>query len=184
MDSIKLMMEEHQNILRMLTLVRKACYGLLKGEEINYQDFYKMIDFIRNYADAHHHGKEENFLFNEMVKHLGPAGEKLINHGMLVEHDHGRLLIRDLEDALESLKAGKEESILDVIANAVGYSNHLTRHIEKEDAVVYTFAKRELSEDILEKVNQKTQEFETSPEGEESRIKHLEILVELEKKYL
>ena len=168
MDSIKLMMEEHQNILRMLTLVRKACYGLLKGEEINYQDFYKMIDFIRNYADAHHHGKEENFLFNEMVKHLGPAGEKLINHGMLVEHDHGRLLIRDLENALESLKAGKEESILDVIANAVGYSNHLTRHIEKEDAVVYTFAKRELSEDILEKVNQKLKNLRLALKGKKA----------------
>ncbi len=46
MDSIKLMMEEHQYILRMLAVVRNACYGILKGSEINYEDFDKMIDFI------------------------------------------------------------------------------------------------------------------------------------------
>ena len=57
MNSIKLMMEEHQYILRMLEVVRKACYGVLKGENICYEDFDLMIDFIRNYADAHHHGK-------------------------------------------------------------------------------------------------------------------------------
>ncbi len=184
MDSIKLMMEEHQNILRMIALVRKACYGLLKGDEVNYQDFNKMIDFIRGYADDHHHGKEENFLFNEMANHLGLAGNKLINHGMLVEHDHGRLLTRDLEIALESLKNGKEESKLDIIANAVGYCNYLTRHIEKEDAVVYTFALRELSEDILKKVNQKTKDFENSSERIKNRNKYLEMLESLEEKYM
>ena len=65
MDSVKLMMEEHQNILRMLEVVRNACYGIYKGEDICYEDFAKMIDFIRNYADNHHHGKEENYCLIE-----------------------------------------------------------------------------------------------------------------------
>ena len=72
MDSIEIMMAEHRLIERMLKVMRKACYGIMQGEEINYNDFEMMIDFVRNYADAHHHGKEEKFLFNEMVTHLGP----------------------------------------------------------------------------------------------------------------
>ena len=184
MNSIKLMMEEHQNILKMIAVVRKACYQILDGEVINYQDFANMIDFIRTYADDHHHGKEEKFLFNEMVDHLGPAGNKLITHGMLVEHDHGRLLIRDLEEALERVKAGNEESRLDVIANAIGYGNYLTRHIAKEDEIVYTFAERELSQEILDKVNQKTKDFENSSQGHYNRTKYLELLKSLEEKYL
>jgi hemerythrin-like domain-containing protein len=105
------MMEEHQYILRMLSVVRKACYKILQGEEVNYTDFDLMIDFIRSYADAHHHGKEEKLLFNEMAEHLGPAGNKLITHGMLVEHDLGRLFIGDLKEALNRVKNGDDESI-------------------------------------------------------------------------
>ena len=93
-----------------------------------------MIDFIRNFADAHHHGKEEKLLFHEMVTHLGPLGNKLITHGMLVEHDSGRLFIKELEEALQRVKSGDEMSKLDVIANAISYTHLLRRHIEKENS--------------------------------------------------
>ncbi len=183
MDSVKLMMGEHQNILRMLEVVRNACYGIYKGEDICYEDFAKMIDFIRNYADNHHHGKEEKLLFNRMVEHLGPVGTKLITHGMMVEHDFGRLYIRELEEALEEVKKGDDTRIIDVIANAVGYTNLLKRHIQKEDTVVYSFATRQLSKEIIDQVNQETADFEAEADKNGTRTHYLDILEELEKKY-
>lgn len=183
MNSIKLMMEEHKYILRMLAIVRKACYGVLKGEAIHYEDFDKMIDFIRNYADAHHHGKEEKLLFHEMVTHLGPLGNKLVTHGMLVEHDSGRLFISELRDALDRVNKGDDESRLDVIANAISYTHLLQRHIGKEDTVVYTFAERQLSADILDKVNQETVQFEQEAEQQGIQKKYQDLVVELEQKY-
>jgi hemerythrin-like domain-containing protein len=176
-------MEEHQYILRMLTVIRKACYEILQGKDINYDDFEQMIDFIRSYADAHHHGKEEKLLFNEMTEHLGPIGNKLITHGMLVEHDFGRLFIRELKDSLDRVKAGDDESRLDIIANAIGYTQLLHRHIEKEDTVVYTFAKRQLSEDILTKVNQETIEFEKAARSQGTQNYYQEMVEALELKY-
>ncbi|MDF2485459.1 MAG: hypothetical protein K0R46_1627 [Herbinix sp.] len=183
MDSIKLMMEEHQYILRTLAVVRRACYGILQGEEINYNDFDQMIDFIRSYADAHHHGKEEKLLFNEMVTHLGPLGNKLITHGMLVEHDSGRLFIQELKEALDKVKAGDEESKLDVIANAISYTHLLKRHIEKEDSVVYTFAQRQLSAEIMDKVNQETADFEKAALEKDTKNYYEQLVVKLEEKY-
>lgn len=183
MDSIRLMMEEHQYILRMLEVVRKACYQVLQGNEINYEDFHKIIDFIRNYADAHHHGKEEKFLFNEMVTHLGPLGNKLITHGMLVEHDYGRLYIQELNDALIRVKDGDEMSKLDVIANAISYTHLLKRHISKEDSVVYTFAERQLSAEILEKVNRDSVAFEEAATEKGTQKYYQKLVAELEKKY-
>ncbi len=183
MDSIKLMMEEHQYILRMLAVVRKACYGILKGEEINYEDFDQMIDFIRSYADAHHHGKEEKILFHEMVTHLGALGNKLITHGMLVEHDSGRLFIQELRDALARVKSGDDESRLDVIANAISYSHLLKRHIEKEDTVVYTFAQRQLSPDIIHQVNQDTVEFEKAALEKDTKNYYEQLVAKMEEKY-
>jgi len=183
MDSIKLMMEEHQNILRMLAVVRNACYKVMKGEDINYEDFDLMIDFIRQYADNHHHGKEEKFLFNEMVNNLGPIGNKLITHGMLVEHDFGRLYISELKEALGRVKNGDDESRLDVIANAIGYTHLLKRHIEKEDGVVYSLAQRQLPKEILDEVDKKATEFENNARASGIQNRYLSILADLEKKY-
>lgn len=184
MDSIQLMMEEHQYILRMLTVVRKACFRVFQGEEVCYEDFDLMIDFIRNYADAHHHGKEEKLLFNEMVEHLGSLGNKLITHGMLVEHDFGRLYIQELKAAMDRVREGDEESKLDIIANAIGYTHLLKRHIDKEDSVVYSFAQRQLSTDIINQVNQKTEEFEKTAQENGTQEHYKSLLTALEKKYL
>jgi len=183
MDSIRLMMEEHQYILRMLAVVRKACFVVLQGEEINYEDFNQMIDFIRNYADAHHHGKEEKILFQEMVNNLGPLGNKLITNGMLVEHDLGRLFIQELKEALLRVKDGDEVSKLDVIANAISYTHLLKRHISKEDSVVYTFAERQLSAEILEKVNLETEDFEKAALISGTQKYYQDMVTLLEQKY-
>ncbi|MDV3425834.1 MAG: hemerythrin domain-containing protein [Bacillota bacterium] len=183
MDGIALMIEEHKNIKRMLSVIRKACLGIMNGNEIDYTDFETMIDFVRNYADKHHHGKEEKFLFNKMADELGAAAEKLVKFGMLVEHDLGRFYIRELEEALDKVKSGDEESKLDVIADAVSYTHLLNRHIDKEDNVVYSFARRELRKETLIKVNEESEKFE-----EEMRIagvqdKYIKLLEQLEQKY-
>ncbi|MDU5105356.1 hemerythrin domain-containing protein [Clostridium sp.] len=181
MDAIKLMMEEHENIKTMLKIVRKASYSILEGKDVNYEDFNKMIQFIRNYADSHHHKKEEIMLFNRMVDEIGETAEKVVKYGMLVEHDLGRLYISSLSEALESLKKGNEEAKLDIVANAVSYTNLLERHIHKEDNVIYKFAQRELKEDTMNLINSECVNFEN--EFNDVKDKNLYILEELKNKY-
>ena len=181
MNAIEIMMEEHQYILRMLKVVRKACYKVLQGSEIDYEDFNLIIDFIRNYADGHHHNKEEIMLFNRMVENLGALGEKTIKYGMLVEHDLGRLYVNNLVTALEKTKEGNEEAKLDVIANAISYTDLLNRHIDKEDNVIYKFAQRELKNDILELVDMECVDYEKN--NTHVKDENILILERLEKKY-
>ncbi len=184
MDSIELMIKEHDNILRMLKVVRKACFGVFKGQDINYDDFNKMIDFIKVYADSHHHGKEEKFLFKEMQNNLGKLAENLITHGMLVEHDYGRFYIRELTEALKRVKGGDEESKLDVISNAIGYTALLERHIAKENNAVYSFGVKNLSKEIIDQVNSKSEEFEKKAQEKGTQKYYLDLLYELEEKYM
>lgn len=179
MNAIELMMDEHKYIKRMLKVVRSACLDILNGKDINYDEFYLMIDFIKNYADSHHHKKEEVILFNRMVDNIGSTAEKVIKHGMLVEHDLGRLYIRSLDEALQSVREGNTDAKLDVIANAISYTHLLERHIEKEDNVIYKFALRELAEDIISDVNKDCVEFEKS--NEHIKEKYLSILENIEK---
>ncbi len=184
MDGIELMVQEHLVIKRVLKVVRNIAYKILQGEEICYDDFEKIIDFIRNFADSHHHAKEEKFLFNKMMDELGEVAVKLVRHGMLVEHDLGRLYIQQLEEALAKVKAGDDFEKINVIANAVGYTNLLERHIDKEDGVVYTFAKKQLKAEVLDVINGECEAFEDKCKADGIQDKYIRIVEHLEGKYL
>lgn len=184
MDAINLMMEEHNNIKRILLVVRKASVKVMDTSEIDYEDFNKMISFIRNYADAHHHGKEEKMLFNRMIDEIGGVAEPLVKYGMLAEHDLGRLFIKELEGALTKVKNGDKEAKVDVIANAVSYTHLLERHIDKEDKVAYTFARRGLSENTIKEINEQCEIFEKEAEEKQTQREYMKILEGLENKYI
>ncbi len=180
MDCMELMVEEHKAAKRMLAVIRRYCYKILKNEEIEYQDFFIIIDFVRNYVDGHHHGKEEKLLFNQMRDKLGPIGQKLITHGMLVEHDLGRLHIQELETAVNKVIEGDEEAKLDLIANAISYCHLLNRHIDKEDEVVYKYAANNLDQETLDQINRQCEDFEQNATRQQVQQKYMNILQELE----
>lgn len=182
MSGIDLLIKEHKFVSRMLVIMRKACLNFMNNKEIDYDDFNKMISFIKNFADNHHHKKEEIFLFNKMVEHLGETGKNIITHGMLVEHDMGRNYIRNLEEALNKYKDGDKEAGLDIIANAISYTTLLENHIHKEDNVIFNFAKRSLKEDILEVVDKEC--FEYEEKNSSTREENIGILKSLEEKYI
>ncbi len=184
MYSIELMVKEHDNILKLLEVIRNACCEIVNGAEVNIEDFEKMIQFARNYADKHHHGKEEVILFAKMTENLGVLAEKLVNHGMLVEHDFGRLFISDFETALYKYRDNPQTiHKVGIIAGAVGYANHLTRHIEKENNAVFKFAEKNLPPEVLESVDELVRGFEKEAEENAVQEKYLGILDELVKKY-
>ncbi|MCX7711093.1 MAG: hemerythrin domain-containing protein [Clostridia bacterium] len=182
MNCIDLMVEEHVHIKRMLAVIRKYCYKILKGEKVQYEDFFKIIDFVRNYADKHHHGKEESMLFNRMMEELGPTAEKLVRHGMNVEHDLGRLHMQELEAAVKRVLDGDDEARLDVIANAISYTHLLHRHIAKEDDVVYKYAERSLSKETLDRIDLEGEKFEKDAKAEGIQDRYLAMVDEFEAK--
>ncbi len=81
MNAIDLMVEEHKLIKRMLAVTRKFSIKVLNNEEVDYNDFNKVIDFVRNFADKHHHSKEEVILFKKMGEVLGETNSKWTYYG-------------------------------------------------------------------------------------------------------
>lgn len=184
MYSVELMVAEHENILKLIAVMRKACCGILEGQAVDDGDFRKMISFARNYADKHHHGKEEQILFAEMSQKLGRIGENLIQHGMLVEHDLGRLFISELEAALNRHRDDPQTvHKLDILTGAGGYAGLLQRHIDKENQVIYTYAQKNLPQDILQSVDERVRQFETDAAANRTQDTYLQTLRELAEKY-
>ena len=183
--SIDLMVQEHANISRMLEVIRQASIGILEGKPVEVDDFREMVDFIRNYADRHHHGKEEKFLFPVMVQKLGRVADNLVTHGMLVEHDLGRDHVMSLATALDDYeKDPKTEYKLDILTEAMGYARLMKRHVEKENNVVYTFAENQLAAEDLAAIDAKSRKFEEEEKAKGVQDHYLAILEKMEKKYL
>lgn len=181
MNSINTMINEHKNIKRMLKVIRDISLRILDNKYFEVEDFYKIIDFIRNYADKYHHGKEEDILFKYMVEEGGEVANKMITYGMLLDHDLGRMYVKGLEDSVNKYRLGNINERLDIIANAISYSNLLESHIEKEDNVAYTFGQRILSNETMDKIQIESDEFNNKHSNVEE--KYIKLIEELEEKY-
>ena len=182
MYAIELLVSEHENVLRLCRAMRGACLNALESRTVAAADFRAFLRIIREYADRHHHGKEEQLLFQEMEERLGPAAQKLVRSGMLVEHDLGRLYAGQLDEALGRWEQSTDrDSLLDILTNAMAYADLLGRHIDRENGVVYRFAENNLPSDVLADLNERTRKFEEGQEDFLSSI--LAELTRLERTY-
>lgn len=143
----QIMMNEHQLILRMITLLEKNTEQLEAGNFTNWTFYTDAIDFVRTYADHFHHAKEEDILFVELVGNGMPEKSSPIE-AMLIEHDQGRSFIRNLEAAVQQAASGDTSHHETIIANAQGYAALLRGHIQKEDEILYPLAERVLPESV------------------------------------
>lgn len=184
MNTINILVNEHDNIKKMLKVIRKICVNIVDGKEVPKDDLTLIIDFIRNYADKYHHGKEEDMLFKDMEIELkdkiGPGPIQ----GMLIEHDFGRSFARELDSALKNYTEGNSEIKVDIIANAMGYANLLEKHIFKEDNMLYRYAENNLKEETMKKLDKEFEKYEKNKEHIEIKDKYIKLVEELENKYL
>lgn len=156
---------------------------IVEGGDVDTEDFLAIVDFIKNYADKHHHGKEEDMLFADMSNELGEAIKVGPVQGMLIEHDMGRRFVKLLEEAIKRYQAGDKGAKVDIIANAIGYAHLLNDHIDKENNVLYQFALRQLKDETKEKLDREFNEYESLDEHQERREKYIHMVKELQKKY-
>ena len=173
--------EEHQIILRMLKVLEKAAQDLEEGKEVPKELFKKAVDFIRNFADRCHHGKEENTLFPMMEKYGipregGPLGV------MLYEHTLGRNFVKGMAEADAKYEKGDKSSIEDLIKNARGYAGLLAPHIFKEDNILYPMADRNIPEKEQKVLEEKFEKVEKEVMGEGKHHEYLHLIEELEKR--
>ncbi len=147
LDVTQVMVEEHRLILRMIALLERNTELMEQGQFRDWQFFLDGVDFIRNYADRFHHAKEEDVLFAALVKNGMPAENSPVA-AMLMAHDHGRALVRGLEEAAQKALAGEPGQIAVIARNARGYAELLRDHIDKEDSILYPLAERVLPAEL------------------------------------
>lgn len=155
---IEALLKEHEQISRFSEQLEERCIALMEENQFDIEAFRADITFIRTYADEQHHQKEEELLFQAMLDEIGQAAEPAVKHGMLVEHDMGRMFVMQLESAVETYANERTpKNKLEILAQAMGYVHLIRRHIYKENHAVYPFAQRALSQETMQKLNEQYQ---------------------------
>lgn len=176
MYGIDVLVNEHDQILRFTSTLRGLLIRALEGDIRFKGEVSSMTAWIREYADNHHHGKEEKILFRYMLEDLGKVAEKIVRQGMLVEHDQARNVVMNLDDAYARYRDDpSEENFLDVFGLLYHYAFLLEAHAERENKVVYPFAEKNLSKERLARIDEETKAFEEEfADRREAALKELD----------
>jgi len=126
------LINEHKAIQIALNILEKIQERWKKNDEADIKDINDLLDFLREFADKCHHGKEEIFLFPALEKagikkEGGPIGV------MLLEHKKGRNLIKEMQDNMLNNPVSKTG----FIKAASEYVRLLRAHIEKENTILF-----------------------------------------------
>lgn len=131
--------DEHVWILRVPDVLERL---VERSEAVGSTDFEAVEDcvtFVRLFADACHHGKEEDLLFpaleeRGMPRHAGPIAV------MLEEHRRGREHARRMREALGPARAGDEGAQRRLRDAARDWVELIRGHILKEDHGLFELA--------------------------------------------
>ncbi|NLW43810.1 MAG: hemerythrin [Syntrophomonadaceae bacterium] len=179
MKATQQLIDEH----RAVNLMLKIFDHVLTKPDINLEDVEQIIGFLKGFVDRCHHGKEEDLLFPELVRHGmsesgGPIGQ------MLYEHQTGRSYIADMEKAVQSLKNGEAEAAQQLIEAGRQYRDLLVSHIEKENQVLFKMADNLLDETVQDRLYEEFETLEIERMGPGQHERYHELLKALAAKYL
>jgi hemerythrin-like domain-containing protein len=144
MTATTVLRSEHDHILAMIACLTSACKVAEKVDGFDAETFRAGLDFIRNYADAWHHAKEEDLLFPAleaagMPRQGGPIAV------MLSEHELGRTYVGQIAKNLEAATNGDKSALQIVLRFTLAYADLLTQHIQKENNILFNMADQILS---------------------------------------
>jgi hemerythrin-like domain-containing protein len=162
---IDTLMEEHRVIERVLEALEAYVTRIENGEIVDRARVAEFAEFLRDFADTCHHGKEEEILFKRLVelgfpREQGPIGMMLVEHGLGREHVAAIAAVGQGSGPV----TGQEQQSL--LAHAREYVPLLRQHILKEDRVLYPMAAQRLSADDWDRMAKAFEAFEHDVMGE------------------
>lgn len=148
--------DEHSGIIDMLDVMKKVAARLKNREEVKKEHLEKIVEFLSNFADKCHHGKEEGILFPEVIKDI--SNLTLINE-LLGEHKTGRDYIRGIAESLKYYDTGSPDAY-HIATNMEGYTFLLTEHIKKESKSLFPIVDKQIPDKVQLQIEEQFEKLE------------------------
>ncbi len=156
--AIQDLQNEHKSILFVLKILDKMLQSQ-KDSKALLAYYEEIIYFLNIFADKCHHGKEEKYLFKEILNKENPNLSAIISQ-MLEEHTQSREYLSKMSRSLENQEIGEFNKY------AALYRGLLRRHIKKEEEELFIPADKLLDE------KEQNLLFELFEDHEEKAIGH------------
>ncbi len=151
MNPLEALIEEHRQIRVVISAIT-ALMKLTRGErQISPAPFLELQRFIARFADGSHHAKEEQVLFEQMIKAGIPAEGGPIDC-MLNEHADGRKYAAVMGAAARACLAGDWGQQNQMLEAARSWCVLLSAHTDKEDLMLYPIAQRVIGAERFEQL--------------------------------
>lgn len=141
---LAILMDEHRLIEKVLGSLETCAIEVEGGLALERTVARDYSDFLRGFADAWHHGKEEDILFRRMVER-GFSEESGPVAVMLHEHRQGRAFVGAIASVGAGAGAVAPAEATTFLSSALGFVPLLRQHIQKEDNILYPMSQRVLS---------------------------------------
>ncbi|KAB2880841.1 hypothetical protein F9K33_03550 [bacterium] len=132
--AIQILVQEHRVIESMLLCLERLVDNMQRQKKLDSAYALTIITFLREFADACHHGKEEDVLFKFSDAKTGGHGPVEV---LIEEHSQGRGYVGEMIKSLNKAGEGDPHAISVFSDNALDLTDMLRRHIEREDKVVF-----------------------------------------------
>jgi hemerythrin-like domain-containing protein len=183
MSAIDDLRAEHEGIRLMLQILENVCERLESGKRVDPDHLERIVEFFSIFADKCHHAKEEEMLFPEMEKsgipkESGPIGV------MLSEHEEGREFVKGMKEGVAKIKAGGPFAAVQLTGSARKYVDLLSRHIDKENNVLFPMADNVVSKETQDRLQESFEALERERIGIGKHEEFHSLLHHLKKVYL
>jgi hemerythrin-like domain-containing protein len=141
---IKTLEAEHRAIERVVAEMRVSADRIESAKEADAAPVESLIEFLRDFADRRHHGKEEQLLFPALER-LGVPSQGCPLGGLTMEHQKGRAMVGDLAGSVRGWRNGEPGAAVLVAANLRALAAFYTSHIWNEDNLLFPLAAKILT---------------------------------------
>ncbi len=145
MNPIQELIDEHEAVRLTLRILGRIGNEIDRDQRIsNPADLEQLLEFFAVFVDRCHHSKEEELLFPALEavgvsRTGGPIGV------MLEEHAQGRRHVAGMKRGLADHLNGDPRALQTIKNHALSYIDLLSRHIHKENQVLFPLALHHLS---------------------------------------
>lgn len=138
-DPVHSLKHDHRVIERALRAIDGVCTRLGWGERVPPEVLAGLVEFISDFADRYHHGKEERYLFPALQRRGIGVGRGPLSV-IVNEHEAERELTERMKEAVEGYRELDEASARRFVQAASTYGDHLLKHMEREDCILFRLA--------------------------------------------
>jgi hemerythrin-like domain-containing protein len=147
---IETLLEEHQNIEKLLHVLEQELEIFDRGESPDYEILQAIIDYFQDYPESYHHPKED--IVFEKLKLRDPAVAQQIGDAE-AEHQVETNRLRQFARGVEDVLAGREllrQTFHGVVRDFI---EHQRQHMAKEERLLFPSAVKALRPEDWVEIN-------------------------------